>query len=290
MRVLSHPRVAIPFACGLFRPAIFLPPAWSTWAPTRLGAILVHELAHVRRRDAWSNAAAQAACALLWFDPMVWAARSFLFREAEFSCDEEVLSRGIQGTDYASTIIAILRMGGAFLRPSRSALGRSSGILKERVAWILAHGPRRNGSTRPRSARNLLVAAGALSLLLVLSLSPRGAERLAGTWTMPARQLSGCDFIQAWNENGTGATATVALPEVPMARCRFVIEKKWKDSQGYTWYHILARWTGMPFLLYTVIRLNPSGTAYELTDSPLGYPAGFRGPLGDGKHLAFVRR
>ena len=41
----------MPFACGLARPTIVLPAECDAWTPDRRRAVLLHELAHVRRRD-----------------------------------------------------------------------------------------------------------------------------------------------------------------------------------------------------------------------------------------------
>ncbi len=72
--------------------------------------------------------------------------------------------------------------------------------------------------------------------------------------------------------------------------CRYLVDRRWKDPQGSTWYQLRIRWSGMPLLVYALIRLEPGGTRLEMADSPTGYPTGFLGPPGEEKHLVFVRR
>ena len=288
VRGIAHPRVTIPFALGVLRPWILLPPGWPGWSRQKLAAVLLHELAHLKRRDGLSNAAAQVACALVWFNPLAWIARALLHREAELSCDREVLSHGIGRTGYAGAIIHIVREAGqAPLRLSLPALGRKK-LLRERIAHILFPGPGPRESSI-RRARRLALALCLLSPLLLLSVSLHGADPLYGVWRTQTASKPTFAYRLSLNEDGSGRLSLAALPDVPTTICRYVIDQRWKDAQGYTWYHIRARWCGKPFILYTLIRLHPSATSCELTDSPLGYPAGFIGPPGDEKHLVYVR-
>ena len=288
VRGIAHPRVTVPFALGVHHPRILLPIEWPGWSRQKLAAVLLHELAHLKRRDALSNAAAQAACALVWFNPLAWIARALLHREAELSCDREVLSHGIRGTGYAGAIINILReAGGVPLRLSWPALGGKK-MLRERITQILFPGPGLRASSA-RRARRLALALCLLSPLLLLSVSLHGADPLYGVWRTQIPSKPIVAYQLSLDEDGSGQLSLAALPDLTTRFCRYVIDRRWRDSQGYTWYHIRARWSGMPFLLYTLIRLHPSGTSCEAVDSPMGYPVDFIGPPGDEKHLVYVR-
>jgi hypothetical protein len=279
----------MPFVVGILLPRILLPPTWSDWSRERLEAVLVHELFHLKRRDALSNAAAQIACALAWFNPLAWMARALIRREAELACDGEVLARGIRRTGYASTIVDILReAGGAPLRASWPALGGKR-VLKDRITRILGPGRLCRGASAAARARAAAFAFCLLSPLVLLSVSLRGTDRLCGVWQERSPAAEACRDRQTWNEDGSGSMALAVLPDVPAALSRYLIEKKWTDSEGSTWYHIRLRCSGMPFLLYTLVRLDPAGDSYELTDSPLGYPDGFGGPPGNEKNKVYTR-
>jgi len=288
VRVLARAGVTIPFTHGVLRPVILLPAGWATWDREALEAVLLHELAHVRRRDAISILAAQLACAAAWFNPLAWIARSALLREAELSCDQEVVSHGVSRTLYASTILRIVRgSGGAGLRPSWSALGGKK-RLKDRIRCILFAGS--VGTPRRRRARVLTAVVCLAVPLLLTAVSFQAREALAGQWRTLNPPRVAADNLSSWNEDGSGSLAHSVLPDVPARWCRYVIEKKWTDQEGFRWYHLQVRWSGMPFILYTLIKLDPSGKRYEETDSPLGYPGGFSGPAGTEKHLLYARR
>jgi beta-lactamase regulating signal transducer with metallopeptidase domain len=76
LSVLRSPRCGVPFTFGLLRPVVMLPAGVYCWPTRRLRSALVHELAHVRRRDVLAQSAAYAICLLFWFIPLVLARSS----------------------------------------------------------------------------------------------------------------------------------------------------------------------------------------------------------------------
>lgn len=289
VRVVAHPRAEIPFAFGILRQTIVVPVKWSSWTEERLNIVLMHELTHVKRRDALWNMAAQVVCALMWFNPLAWKALSLLQREAELSCDDAVLSFGVPRAAYASTILDILRHSrGAALRAPGLARGGSK-TLRERLTRILRAEP---GCIRPRlQRRNRLLAATAGLLLpfLVLSFSFQRVEKFNGVWrSLNPVDATGNGDLFIWNGDGTGYRAGAVLPDLPDRWCRYAIDVKKTDARGYTTYHLRARWSGRPLALYTVIRIDPSGNRYEEIDSTLGYAACPLGLLADGQQQVYV--
>src|ERR1700683_3287686 len=62
--------VNTPLPCGILRPLILLPANALDWDEPRLLAVLLHESAHVERRDCLAKYVAEASRALLWGDPL----------------------------------------------------------------------------------------------------------------------------------------------------------------------------------------------------------------------------
>jgi beta-lactamase regulating signal transducer with metallopeptidase domain len=86
VRVLE--RLSSPVVWGLFRPALL----WPKGLQDRLSAegrraVLVHELAHLRRRDHWVRWLELAAAVVHWWNPLFWVARRQLRFHAELACD-----------------------------------------------------------------------------------------------------------------------------------------------------------------------------------------------------------
>ncbi len=98
----------MPFACGLLRPTIVLPAESYRWTLDRRRAVLLHELAHVRRRDLVGHTVGRFACALYWFHPLVWTAAKRLRSESERACDDLALNCGARASDYAEHLLDIV--------------------------------------------------------------------------------------------------------------------------------------------------------------------------------------
>jgi HEAT repeat protein/beta-lactamase regulating signal transducer with metallopeptidase domain len=109
LHFLRSGRARMPVAAGILRPSVIMPADADTWPESRLRIVLLHELAHVRRRDCLTHLLAQIACALYWFNPLAWIAAKRLRTERERACDDLVLASGTRGSDYADQLLEIAR-------------------------------------------------------------------------------------------------------------------------------------------------------------------------------------
>ena len=88
-------RVVVPFVVGVLKPAILLPSSVATgMTAAELDAVLLHELAHVRRGDLIVNFVQRVAESLLFFHPAVWYVSRQITIERENCCDDVVLAIG----------------------------------------------------------------------------------------------------------------------------------------------------------------------------------------------------
>lgn len=109
VRFMRSDRISMPIACGVFRPTVVLPVQADEWEDGRVRAVLLHELAHVRRRDCLTQLVVDAAVALLWFHPLAWMARRAVRRERERACDDLVLVAGTDAPEYATHLLDVAR-------------------------------------------------------------------------------------------------------------------------------------------------------------------------------------
>jgi beta-lactamase regulating signal transducer with metallopeptidase domain/HEAT repeat protein len=107
-RLLLSDDAKMPFACGLTTPTIVLPAECESWSHERRLAVLLHELAHVRRRDLAGHTLGRLVCAVYWFHPLVWTAARKLRDESERACDDLALACGTRATDYAEHLLDIV--------------------------------------------------------------------------------------------------------------------------------------------------------------------------------------
>jgi len=73
-----------PAVCGLFRPVILVPQnLTSSLNKSQLRAVLLHELAHIRRGDLWVNLAQTVLQIIYFYNPLLWLANAIIRRVRE---------------------------------------------------------------------------------------------------------------------------------------------------------------------------------------------------------------
>ena len=107
-RLLQSDDAKMPFACGVLKATIVLPAESERWSLDRRRAVLLHELAHVRRHDLLGHTLGRFVCAVYWFHPLVWTAAKRLRSESERACDDLALACGTRATDYAEHLLDIV--------------------------------------------------------------------------------------------------------------------------------------------------------------------------------------
>jgi bla regulator protein blaR1 len=133
-----------------------------------LQTVIVHELAHYRRRDHWIRGLELIVTSLFWWHPLLWLAVRELRRTEEECCDAWVVSqlpehRGV----YARTLVEAI----GFLSARPSALPAVSGVfgkgfyrsVEQRVRSIMSQSP--TSGIRMTAAMRLGLAAFALVAL-----------------------------------------------------------------------------------------------------------------------------
>jgi|SRR5579863_5335772 len=99
--------VSVPIACGLLRPLVLMPRASAEWPDWQFDAAVRHERTHIQRQDLWANFAAQLACAIWWFHPLVWMISRQLRASQETACDDAVLFSGLEPATYAEALLTV---------------------------------------------------------------------------------------------------------------------------------------------------------------------------------------
>ncbi len=101
--------VRVPAAIGFWKRTIVLP-AWALreLPPEDLNVILLHEFAHLRRGDDWTNLIQKIVRALFFFHPAVWWIENRLSVEREMACDDAVLAETANPHGYATCLVSLL--------------------------------------------------------------------------------------------------------------------------------------------------------------------------------------
>jgi len=173
-------QVRVPTAVGLVKPAILIPHTlMCELSPNELNQIVLHELAHFRRWDDWTNLIQQALTALLFFHPAVWWIEKKLGLEREMACDDAVLAETASPRAYAECLARLAEKSFVTrgIALAQSVLGKVRQT-SARVARILD--VNRPAPTQYKSWLAVsLVAVLAMGCAVVYSRSPKlvGFER-----------------------------------------------------------------------------------------------------------------
>jgi beta-lactamase regulating signal transducer with metallopeptidase domain len=154
-----------PFVWGLWRGAIYLPTRFQSIQTDRQKAIVIHEMAHVVRLDAFVNLLQILIQGVFWFHPLVWLANRIIRQEREKCCDEIAVARlGTAPREYGSAIVDTLlqEVQTSFAIPTLAVAGPVKNI-EDRIKTIMQ--PGRRFFHRPSMAAMLII--GLLAAVVV---------------------------------------------------------------------------------------------------------------------------
>lgn len=100
---------AVPMVWGVKNPCLLLPCGFESWSSEKRRGVLLHELAHLQRRDPLALWLAQTVKALHWFNPLAWLTLRQMRADQERACDDAVLRHGVRASDYAQALLDLSR-------------------------------------------------------------------------------------------------------------------------------------------------------------------------------------
>ncbi len=112
------------------------------------------------------------ACALHWYNPLVWLAAERVRSLQERACDDAVLRAGATPSDYAQFLLDVAAHMSGMSRPARTAIGMAHGSsLRARIVAILDPQATRS---QPQRARLAAACASLFVLTILLASGERG--------------------------------------------------------------------------------------------------------------------
>jgi beta-lactamase regulating signal transducer with metallopeptidase domain len=161
VRIGDSSLVNSPATLGSIRPVILLPHEMiGGLRKDQVELLLLHELAHIRRNDYFTNLLQVAIEAIYFWHPVVWYLNRRVRIEREHCCDEMAVTCSGEPLEYARTLTIFEK-----LRMQIPALGQAlaGASLKDRIARLLQ---RRAEKLGPRGA-----AIPVLSIMLTLGVT-----------------------------------------------------------------------------------------------------------------------
>jgi GWxTD domain-containing protein len=163
----------VPVVLGHFRPLILLPVGLLTGLPAeQLEALLLHELAHIRRHDYLVNILQRLAEAFFFYHPAVWWITKVIRAEREHCCDDIVVSLTGNAHEYS---VALAALEEKRLAVREVAVAATGGNLMKRIRRML----------QPKANRGVWTPLLAVAILLAMA-----AATAAGWRSQPQKQQS----------------------------------------------------------------------------------------------------
>lgn len=161
-------KLPAPAVFGLLRPALLLPRSLErNWPKEDIEPALLHEFAHLRRRDLLVNAVQIAVQVFYFFHPLVWIANALMRRERELAADDEAV-RGCCGdaVRYSRSVLSAVgsRRANLFSAALGLAMAENASLLSKRVRRILRPGYRCGRANRTMFAAVLLLACACIAI------------------------------------------------------------------------------------------------------------------------------
>ena len=191
-RVYLSRTAGVPVSIGVLKPAIVLPePMAAEMDAKQWQAVMLHETAHIARRDHLAGVAQRIAAVFFWWNPLVHWVCNGISELREEICDNHVVL--IQGEGRRLARILVDLAARAAIRP---LLTSSIGVLEPKLSGLAGRVARlvnqeRNMETRMNFRTKLFVVACGLAALMEMALI--GGVRLDYAQTSKAADVSGSD-------------------------------------------------------------------------------------------------
>jgi GWxTD domain-containing protein len=194
-----------PAVVGFIRPVILTPVGMLAGMPTaQIESILLHELAHIRRRDYLANLLQTAVEGLLFYHPAVWWVSHVIRAEREYCCDDLVVNTNGNARDYAAALSALAENRLALT----VALPANGGSLMKRIRRLLY--------PEQSSPSFLMPVLSAAVFTLVTAWAATAWQAAAADAPKPpeAPQLNHFDRLPRFVQTRSGEIAQVEAPPV----------------------------------------------------------------------------
>ena len=198
--VYETDQIDSPFVCGFFQPRIYLPVGLAE--PDRR-YVLLHEQAHIRRRDYLTKPLAYVALCFHWFNPVLWLSYHLFGRDIETATDQAVI-RSFGRTDTAGYAAALLHLGHKPSFPQAVPLAFGEENTKHRIRSVLSY--------KKPAFWVILVAVVACVVLGVLLLSNRTQAQEITLDGQTVRQASMVDVLSVADNRVSSDLPLTDLP------------------------------------------------------------------------------
>jgi beta-lactamase regulating signal transducer with metallopeptidase domain len=182
---LESVKVKVPVVAGFLKPFILLPFGMLSNIPfDQVESILLHELAHIRRRDYLVNALQVATESVLFFNPALMWISSLIREEREACCDAIAVNELKSSSMYVEALVTFQAYSGSVGHTSLAFAANRNYLLK-RVKRILY-----NENKKINVMEKMILFAGLAAVCMSPVIFSATAKPVAETQTVVVQQAS----------------------------------------------------------------------------------------------------
>lgn len=197
-----------PLTLGFLKPVILLPfTTLNNLSTPQVEAILLHELAHIRRNDYLLNLGMTFLDLFFFFNPFVRMLIREVKREREHCCDDFVMQFRYEPHTYVSALLSLARSSNnRHQQLAMAAAGENDQLLLRRVRRILDQ-PEKANRFRIKTILLLFIPI-AIACLVFFCASDRSAIHAPGFSTPPENPETSGNLITNASDNETNQTGS----------------------------------------------------------------------------------
>ncbi len=177
---------SIPLTVGYFKPVILVPLGMLAAIPTeQVEAIILHELAHIKRQDYFINIFQSLVEVLFFFNPAIWWLSGHLRAERENCCDDLAIANSSSKTEYVRALITFEEYRTQHPQLSIAFAGSENTLLKRTKRIIY------NQNDTLNSMEKFILTSGlVVSGLLSLAFTDGAKEQISKTFKPAVSTIS----------------------------------------------------------------------------------------------------
>jgi beta-lactamase regulating signal transducer with metallopeptidase domain len=138
IKIFISNKVTGPVTIGFLKPIILIPLATiNHLSKEQMEAVLLHEIAHIKRYDYFINLFLTVIETVLFFNPFSHIFKKKIQKERENSCDDWVLAYSYAPVDYANALLQLAHLSNAKASSLLMNASKNDGLLLNRIKRLL---------------------------------------------------------------------------------------------------------------------------------------------------------
>lgn len=188
VQLLQSGIARMPAVIGYFKPVILFPAGMlASLPPNEVEAILIHELAHIHRKDFLVNVLQHIIEIVFFFNPAVWWVSALIKSERENCCDDIAVSQTDSKQNYIRALLSFEQFNLPLAYPLANAFAGEKNHLMNRIKRIIYN----NNKTLNNMEKKFLAAGLIITSVCIFAFSSNTAQQNSSSKKVVSEKITG---------------------------------------------------------------------------------------------------